>query len=396
MMNLRLSSILFLVPINIRRDKNHFIVEDINTGEFYEMPNICIDAINSINNGESLGVIELRLKEDYPDEEVDLIDFAEQLLQLQLIAEIDGVRVNLPEKKKEHLGFQWISPNGGKCFFNKIAMVIYAGLFILNIAFLFLKPSLFPHYKDLFIFDYMVLNIITWLLVTFCTVLIHEFGHILAMRANNLPTRLELGHRLILVVLETDMSSVWKLPSKDRNVLYLAGLCFDMVILFAALLSQMIFTNGSGIFLSIMAVVVLDTFIRLIYQCCIYMKTDLYYVFENVTGCYNIMENAQQMIKKWVPFLKSQATEEVVFAGERRIIFTYSIFYFIGVVLTLSLYVIFYVPQLLFAVKRIIPGYLEGPTSLPFWDATLFTLQMLIGFLLLLYSWRNKYVKNGL
>ncbi|HLO12164.1 MAG TPA: hypothetical protein VK190_08025 [Pseudoneobacillus sp.] len=391
-MNLRLTSILFLVPINIRRDKKHFIVEDINNGEYYEMPEICIDAITLINIGESLGDIERVLKVKYPNEEVDLIAFAEQLIDLQLITEIDGVKVTLPEKKKEHLGFQWIAPHLGKFFFNKITRLIYAGLFILNIAFLLSKPSLFPHYKDLFIFDYMVLNILTWLVVTFCTVLIHEFGHILAMRANNLPTKLEVGHRLILVVLETDMSSVWKLPSKNRNVLYLAGLCFDMVILFFALVSQVIFTNGSGNFLSIMSLVVLDTFIRLVYQCCIYMKTDLYYVFENVTGCYNLMENAQQMIKRWFAFLKSQKTEEVVFEGERRMIFTYSIFYFIGVVLTLSLYVVFYVPQLLFAVKRVMPGYLEGPTSLPFWDATLFTVQMLIGLILLIYSWRKKYL----
>jgi putative peptide zinc metalloprotease protein len=390
-MDVTLSSILTLVSIEIREEKKHYIVEDINSGEYYEMPKICIDVITLINNRESLGDIEKHLKEKYPNEEVDLIDFAEQLLQLQLIAEIDGVKVTLPEKKKEHLGFQWISPKLGEFFFNKLTLGIYAGLFIINIVLLVSHPSLFPHYKDIFIFNYMVLNILTWLLMTFCTVLIHEFGHILAMRANNLATRLEVGHRLILVVLETDMSSIWKLPSKDRNVLYLAGLCFDMLILAIALISQLLFTNGSGIFLSIMSLVVLDTFIRLVYQCCIYMKTDLYYVFENVTGCYNLMENAQQMIKRWFPFLKSQKTEEVVFEGERRIIFTYSIFYFIGVVLTLSLYVVFYVPQLLFAVKRVMPGYLEGPTSLPFWDATLFTVQMLIGFLLLLYSWKKKY-----
>jgi putative peptide zinc metalloprotease protein len=390
-MNISLNSTLFLVSIDIRRDKINYIVEDIVSGEFYEMPEICINAITLIKNGESLGNIEQQLKEKYPNEEVDLIDFAEQLLQLQLIAEIDGVKVILPEKKKEQFDFQWISPKLGKFFFNKTAMIFYVGLFILNVFLLITHLSLFPHYKDIFVFDYMVLNILMWLVVTFCTVLIHEFGHILAMRANDLSTRLEVGHRLIFVVLETDMSSVWKLPSKGRNVLYLAGLCFDMLILSIALISQLVFTNGSGIFQSIMAVVVLDTFIRLIYQCCIYMKTDLYYVFENVTGCYNLMENAQQMIIKWFPFIKSKTTEEVVFAEEKRVIFTYSIFYFIGVTLTLTLYVFFYVPQLLFAVKRVMPGYLEGPTSLSFWDATLFTVQMLIGFLLLIYSWRKKY-----
>jgi putative peptide zinc metalloprotease protein len=391
-MEIKLSSVLKLIPIEIREEKKHYIVENINSGEYFEMPKICIDAITLINNRELLSSIEQYLRGKYPNEEVDLIDFAEQLLQLHLIAEIDGVKVTVPEKKKEHVGFHWISPKLGRFLFNNRTMLLYVGLFIINIVLLVSHPSFFPHYKDIFIFNYMILNIITWLLVTFCTVLIHEFGHILAMRANNLPTRLELGHRLILVVLETDMSSVWKLPSKNRNVLYLAGLCFDMVILFFALVSQVIFTNGSGIFLSIMSLVVLDTFIRLVYQCCIYMKTDLYYVFENVTGCYNLMENAQQMIKRWFPFLTSQKTEEVVFEGERRMIFTYSIFYFIGVVLTLSLYVVFYVPQLLFAVKRVMPGYLEGPTSLPFWDATLFTVQMLIGLILLIYSWRKKYL----
>ena len=120
-----------------------------------------------------------------------------------------------------------------------------------------------------------------------------------------------------------------------------------------------------------MSVVVLDIFIRLVYQCCIYMKTDLYYLFENVSGCYNLMENAQQVIRKWFPFLKTLSTEDVVFAGERKTVLAYSIFYFVGVALTVSLYTIFYIPQVLFAVKKVIPGYLEGPTSLPFWDAIL-------------------------
>ncbi|MDQ1147487.1 putative peptide zinc metalloprotease protein [Bacillus sp. SORGH_AS 510] len=395
-MEITLSSILILVPINIREEKKHFIVEDGSSGEFYEMPKICIDAITLINHGKTLGEIEQQLKDQYPNEEVNLVDFAEQLLQLHLVAEIDGVKVTVPDRKKEHLGFQWVSPKLGKFFFNKPSQFFYIGLLFLNLFLLLSHPTLFPHYKDLFIFDYMALNIITWLGLTFCTVLIHEFGHVLAMRAYNLPTKLDVGHRLILVVLETDMSTVWKLPAKDRNLLYLAGLCFDMIILSLALVSQVIFINGSGIFLSIMSLIVLDTFIRLIYQCCIYMKTDLYYVFENVSGCYNLMENSQEKIKKWVPFLKFQG-EEVVFAGERKVIFTYSIFYFIGVFLTLSLYIVFYIPQLLFAVKRIIPGYLEGPTSLPFWDATLFTLQMVIGLLLLLYSWIKKYVgKNSI
>ncbi|MDR4945628.1 hypothetical protein [Neobacillus cucumis] len=393
-MDITLFSNLTLVPIKIREEKKHFIVEDINSGEFYEMPEICINAIDLLNNGHSLGDSEQRLKVKYPEEDVNLIDFAEQLLDLQLIATIDGIEITPKQKenREEHPGFLWISPKVGKFFFNKIALFLYFILFILNSFLLVSYPNLFPHYQDLFISNYMVFNIIAILVLTFCSVLIHEFGHILAMRAQNLSTKLNVGHRLFLLVLESDISTVWKLPSKERNVIYIAGLCFDMVILFLTLIVQLIFVSGSGIFLRIMSVVVLNTFLRIVYQCCIYMKTDLYYVFESITGCYNLMENAQQMIKRSLPFINKIGTEDSVFEGEKKTVFTYSFFYFVGVVLTISLYAFFYIPQLLFAVKKIIPGFLEGPISPPFWDAMAFSLQILIGLALLLNSWRKKYL----
>ncbi|MCM3726234.1 hypothetical protein M3226_11115 [Neobacillus cucumis] len=395
-MDITLFSYLTLVPINIREEKKHFIVEDMNSGEFYEMPKICIDAIDLLNSGHSLGETKQHLEEKFPEEEVDLLDFVEQLLSLQLIAIMDGKEI-VPKQKennKEHLRFLWISPKVGKFFFNKVALFFYVILSILNAFLLVSHPNLFPHYQDLFISNYMVFNIIAFLVLTFCTVLIHEFGHILAMRAQNLSTKLNVGHRLFLLVLESDISTVWKLPSKERNVIYIAGLCFDMVILFFALISQLIFVSGSGIFLRLMSVVVLNTFLRIVYQCCIYMKTDLYYVFENLSGCHNIMENAQRLIRRWLPIKKTHVHEEVVFTGEKKTVFTYSIFYLLGVVLTVSIYIIFYIPQLLFAWKKVLPGFAKGFGSYSFWDATLFSLQILIGLALLLYSWRKKYLKR--
>ena len=51
-MSLTYNSTLLLVPIKIRKEKKHFIVEDKTSGEFYEMPEVCIDAIDLINKGE--------------------------------------------------------------------------------------------------------------------------------------------------------------------------------------------------------------------------------------------------------------------------------------------------------------------------------------------------------
>ncbi|ULT57815.1 hypothetical protein L1999_04440 [Neobacillus drentensis] len=393
-MCLTLNSSLLLVPVEIRKDKYNYIVEDIISGEFYEMPEICIDAINLIYEGLRLGDIQKALILKYPDEVVDLIGFAEQLMDMQLIAEFDGVRLERIEKPVDRLGFLWISPTMGRFFFNKTSYCVYAALFVLNLILFIKEPVLFPHYKDLFIFKYMALNIPVWLLLTFFLVLIHEFGHVLAMRAYNLPTRLEVGHRLFLVVLETDMSSVWKLPSKKRNVLYLAGVSFDIVILSIALISKLIAPTSTDILQGILNIIILDTFIRMVYQLCVYMKTDFYYVLENISGCYNLMENAQQMISKRLPIFKSNEIKDDVFAGERKTVLIYSIFYCIGVLLTVSLYIFFYIPQVLFALKKVFPGFSHGPGSTSFWDATAFSLQIIIGIVLLLYSWRKKYIQR--
>ncbi|MGG3468328.1 hypothetical protein ABES02_12695 [Neobacillus pocheonensis] len=338
--------------------------------------------------------IEKILKQKYPNEEVDILDFANQLHELNLIDKIDDVKVNNNQIKIEKLGFTWISPKVGQFFFNKLSYFVYSTLFIINIGLISKHPSLFPRYEDIFVFNSMSLNILLWMVVTFILVLVHEMGHVLAMRAYNLPTKLNIGHRFFLVVLETDMSSAWKLSANRRNVFYLAGIIFDTILMSISLVSQLFLPNSFGILSGIMSLAVLDLLMKMIYQLCVYMKTDLYYVYENITGCYNLMENAQETIKKWLPFKHAAHKNEVIFADEERTVFFYSIFYFVGVLLTLSLFVFFYIPQLWFAVNKSIPGLLKGPTSISFWDAVVFILQLLIGLYLLLYSWRKKYLQN--
>jgi putative peptide zinc metalloprotease protein len=391
-MSLTLNSTLSMVPIEIRKDNKRYIIENQTSGEFFEMPEVCIDAITMICNGQQLGDIERALKKNYPDEDVDLLDFAEQLIELNLIDIIDGVKVGRQQKEKEKLGFIWISPKIGKVIFNNFTYPLYSVIFIVNIILFLLHPSLFPRHDDIFVFDVMVINVIFWMVFTFLFVLIHEFGHVLAMRAHNLPTKLEIGHRMFFVVLLTDMSSVWKLTPKDRNVLFLAGLCFDSVLLFISLIVQLMFPNGHWFIIGLMNLAVFDTVLRMIYQCCFYMKTDLYFVFENITGCYNLMEMAQQTISKRFSFFNSKSSEELVFSEERNTVLLFSIFYFIGVIITIVLYIFYFIPEIIYAGKQLLPGFAQPPSSLQFWDALIFSLQVSIFIFLLLYSWRKKYL----
>ena len=84
-MQLTADSILCLHELVIRKDNKNYIIEDLVTHEFYEMPVVCIDAIALINNGLSLVEIEHLLIEKYLDEEINLLDFGQQLLDLDLV-----------------------------------------------------------------------------------------------------------------------------------------------------------------------------------------------------------------------------------------------------------------------------------------------------------------------
>ncbi len=389
-------TIIELHEIEIRKDNKNFIIEDLATKEFYEMPLVCIDALNFISNGFKLGEIEEKLEKAYPDEEIDIVKFGEQLLELNLVHSVDGKIIETQKGQGDNLGFEWIPTRVGKAFFNTYTKYLYGVLFIGNVAIFCFTPSLFPHFMDLFVFDLLSLNILVLGTLSLVLVMIHEFGHILAIRSYNLPTSLNIGHRLYLIVFETDLTMAWKLHPKQRNILYLAGVCFDNVVLFVALILQLFAPIQSEIISGLIGLVVFDVIVRIIYQACIYMKTDFYYYFENKTGTYNLMENSIHMIRN--VFSRSKPENKELFQGEEKIVLSYAVFYLVGVVITLGLFFIYYLPQLIYMFINILPGFKASFSESYFWDAVIFTLQMVVLIVLLLYSFskslKRKNIKN--
>lgn len=394
-MKISLQSQLKLYPLSIRRDKKNYIVEEPISGEFFEMPKICIDAIERLEKGETIGSIEKVLKEQYPDEDVDMIDFAEQLIELGLVQEIDGVKVS--ERKmganENSNGLTWIPSRLGRFFFNRIMNKVYLLLLFLNIFFFVFNPELLPHYKDIFIFDTMVLNIITYLLISLILIIIHEVGHVLAIRAHNLPAKLSIGNRLIFIVFETDLTAAWKLDPKQRNILYFAGMCFEQVIMFVALSMLLLFPNVG--FASFLSIIVFDIFIKTIYQCCFYMKTDVYYIVENITGCYNLMESGKEYIRS---FFKGKSGKDYkqIYQGELNVVRAYSAFYVAGVIVTFLLAFVYFIPQLYFMFDTIFANVRNPENPGAFWDAVAILIQMLIvvGILIYIKMKKRREVKN--
>ena len=108
-MELTLNSTVCLHTIQFRKEQKNYIVKDTITGEKYEMPPLWIDALAMMRDGFLLGEIDEKLKEEYPEEEINMLAFTRQLLELELVGMVDGEEIACTKKKeKDYLA--WLRP----------------------------------------------------------------------------------------------------------------------------------------------------------------------------------------------------------------------------------------------------------------------------------------------
>ncbi|MCC2462106.1 hypothetical protein LKL90_17180 [Bacillus mobilis] len=108
-MELTLNSTVCLHTIQFRKEQKNYIVKDTITGEKYEMPPLWIDALAMMRDGFLLGEIEEKLKEEYPDEEINMLAFTRKLLELELVGMVDGEEIACTKKReKDYLA--WLRP----------------------------------------------------------------------------------------------------------------------------------------------------------------------------------------------------------------------------------------------------------------------------------------------
>ncbi|MGF9966375.1 hypothetical protein [Bacillus rhizoplanae] len=91
---------------------------------------------------------------------------------------------------------------------------------------------------------------------------------------------------------------------------------------------------------------------------------------------------------------KFRVNNRELFNGEEKVVRFYGLFYVIGVTVTITLAIMFYIPQLVYMMRQTIPNLQKPISNLYFWDAALIMLQTVVMFSLLLHSWRKKYRKE--
>lgn len=367
--------------------QDRHIVELSDSGEFFEIPTPAAEALIALERGDPLVEIERQLKERYPDEEIDMREFLRQLQEMGFLAEKDG---ESHPKLKEEEGR--VSP-AGKLLFNARIRPLYVVFFIANIVMFVTNPGLVPHYRVLFPFESMFINLMTAFVLSILLLIFHECGHILAVRAHGLPAKARFGHRLFFIVMETEMNDVWRLNKRDRNVAFLAGMCVDQTLLFISLIVSYFVPEFAPVSEAILGIAIFQLLMMTAFQSMIFMKTDLYYVLQNVTGCYNLMENAMEMIKG--KFTTNRGLNKpVMYDGEEKIVKMYAVLVGAGLFLSAALFVAYLVPQSVYLVKITFRNMMYPSATGMVWDGLFVLGQFAIMIVLLLFSWHRKYIRK--
>ncbi len=326
---------------------------------FVTIPVEGVEILDALAEGGSVGDALHRYEQAHA-ETPDIADFLEALELAGFVAELgvgDPAPAAIePSPQAAAPNFRWISPAAARRALGG-PVVFACGLAIaVGLGLVATDPSLVPGATVLVFHRHLAAWTAVMFTVATAGVLVHEFGHVLAARAAGVPARVRVGHRLWVLVVETDMTGIWLAPKRSRQLAFLAGAIIDAACS-SALLGVLWARQHGWIVLSQMlerflAATLVTYLLRLLWQCFVFVRTDLYYVLATALDCKNLLADAEDLMRNWVARarrLPPTTDQSAIPARELRSIRAYTLVWLAGRLLALA--------SLIFVMLPVLAGY---------------------------------------
>jgi hypothetical protein len=363
---------------------------------FVILPTFAVEIIEMLDRGSSVGEVAAIMEERF-GEPVDVLDFANDLIhEYQFVYLADGIVVNEKVQAKDH--FPWISEKVGNFFFNRVAFVLYAVLFLSGIALCFYNSRYFPSYEDVFISSSVTVSLVVTLVANWFFLFLHEMAHLTAARSLGIGSRIGLGHRLFFMVAETNMSNIVLVRPNRRYRAFFAGMAWDCSLLGIGL--WLLYGQDAGWFslsaatISFIKMFNLTFLWGLAFQLMFYMKTDIYYAFTTKFNCNNLLENTVLYLRTF--YRKHTEAEQnewsYIAEQEKRVVRWYAWVYLVGIVWSVYIFCAYILRMTIEFIVRVYDGMLEhGIMSWQFVDGVLLIVLTLIPSGIVVWSWTRSW-----
>jgi hypothetical protein len=348
-----------------RRDGDEYIVGRVDTGDFIALPEIGAQAITLLAGGMTVGAASHELNDRFGTD-LDLVDLLAGLVDVGFVAEVDGRPVPSPppiEPTFPRLHPRHVAWTLHPALHAMVGLVVLAGLLL---AVAGAGAGWLPTPADLLWSDRGSLVLLGQSAIAWVSLLAHELAHLATARAAAIPARMGFGTRLQFLVAQTDVTGIWIAPRRVRLTVYLAGMAVELVIATGALAGIAVVGAGGagGTASDILSVVVVTQLLALATQCMVFMRTDLYFVLQDVTRSRNLYGDGAA----YVLYLARRAIRQrpldpsrALPSHERRAVRAYAVLLAIGTVACLAAFAAYTLPITLTLLGRALTAAITGP-----------------------------------
>jgi hypothetical protein len=344
------------------------------TAEYVEVPELGAKIIEWLQHGLDVAECERRAAE-LAGEPVDVADFLTVLADEGLFGEPSRGGPDDAEPSNGELvgqldGTRWEPV--GKLLFHPVAWTGYALIAVVGPVLLLTMTHLRPSYRDGFPFSTQLLNILAVSVLGMAAVAVHEAAHVLATAAHGLRSRLSVSRRLYFLTFQADLTRLWSVPRRSRYGPLLAGITWDAVILAVALLLEATLAEQLGpVAVRLLRALVLLQFTALIAQSLVFMRTDVYALLVNATGCTTLWATKGALLRRYLHRANADDEGHLAAADPREVVWArrYLWLYVPGIVVALGYLVYFVLPSLPHVVELCVaPIRADGLTTFAAWQ----------------------------
>jgi len=397
-------------PFSRQHEGDEVIIGRSETGTFLVVPPEAVEVLDQLAQGKSFGEVQDAYLLTH-GEILDLEDFLGVLTSKGLIRSSADVYVDaspqetatrqVPQKTHHH--FSAFPQSVARIIFSRTSVVCavlltaFAGLLIC------IEPSITTGPGDLYFPDHRMASVLSITAASYLALFVHELAHLIGARAEGVNSRMGISHRLWVLVAETDLTGLWSLPRGKRYLPLLAGLVVDFISCDLLLIGlylqtkQMIVINI--LVVRLMRAMVFTYYMRIVWQCLLFLRTDLYYVIANYLNCKNLLRDTEVYLRNRVAYLipgLKKRDQSNIPISELQIIRWYSWIWVAGRIAAILLLVVVTIPVTIRYIKSFIITFRAGPSNHPadFVDALLLTAYFLIPIFIGMGLWINAIVRR--
>lgn len=254
--------------------------------------------------------------------------------------------------------FPWLRPEHVQWLLSPVLHLVVGAFVLVGLGLLVTGAAPLPHYRDLLWSDHNALVLLGNAALGWTMLGIHELAHLATARAAGVPGRIGFGTRLQFLVAQTDISGIWTAPRRHRLAAYTAGMALEAVLASIALIISAA-TGNTGPAHQLAMVMVLMTALQLGWQLLIFMRTDVYFVVQDLSGCRNLYGDGLAYVRALTRLTRPRPVPGQS-PREHRTVQVYSAILVPGIAVCLALAVLITVPLQIELIRRGASGIASG------------------------------------